>query len=53
MNSSLNNSNLNFELISPKLALVHTEKVMDIESLDSTQNYSKFLFPKFENMNSL
>jgi hypothetical protein len=52
MNSSLNKSNLNFELILFKLALIHTIKVMDIESLDSSQNNLIFS-PKFENMNSL
>jgi hypothetical protein len=46
-------ANLNFELNSPRLALIHTNQSRDIESLDSTQNNSNFCFPKFENINSL
>jgi hypothetical protein len=44
INSSLNKSNLNFELILFKLALIHTIQVMDIESLDSNQNNLNFVF---------
>jgi hypothetical protein len=44
MNSNLNKSNLNFELILFKLALIHTIQVMDIESLDSTQKNSNCVF---------
>jgi hypothetical protein len=44
MNSSLNKSNLHFELISSKLALIHTNHSMDIESLDSTQKIIQILF---------
>jgi hypothetical protein len=44
MNSSLNKSNLHFELISSRLALIHTKQLMDIESLDSTQNNSNLFF---------
>jgi hypothetical protein len=32
MNSSLNKSNLNFELNSPRLALIHTNQSVDVES---------------------
>jgi hypothetical protein len=44
MNSSLNKSNLRFELITTKLVVIHTNEIMDIESLDSTQNNSNLLF---------
>jgi hypothetical protein len=44
MNRSLNKSNVHFELILIKLALIHTNQVMDVESLDSTQNNSNLIF---------
>jgi hypothetical protein len=44
MKSSLNKSNLNFELILIKLALIQTNQVMYVESLDSTQNNSNLIF---------
>jgi hypothetical protein len=44
MNSSLNKLNLHFELITIKLVVIHTIQIMDIESLDSTQNNSNLIF---------
>jgi hypothetical protein len=44
MKSSLNKWNLHSELILIKLALVHTNQVMDVESLYSTQNNSNLIF---------
>jgi hypothetical protein len=44
MNSSLNKSNLHFEVITIKLVVNHTVQIMDIESLDSTQNNSNLIF---------
>jgi hypothetical protein len=44
MNSSLNKSNLHFELILIKLALIQKNQVMDVDSLDSTQNNSNLIF---------
>jgi hypothetical protein len=44
MNSNLNKSNLHFELMIIKLVLIYTNQVMDVESLDSTQNNSNLIF---------
>jgi hypothetical protein len=44
MNSNLNKSNLHFELMIIMLVLIYTNQVMDVESLDSTQNNSNLIF---------
>jgi hypothetical protein len=48
MNSSLNKSNLHFELITIKLVVIHTIQIMDIESLGSTQIIPNLIFLNFK-----